>query len=382
MSRGISSRFASALRGSHRAVFRAKVCTTFQTGTNPTGTEISIAGGNVQSVANAMVRSTLSLITDESWPTSQGDLITPYGNEIFVERGIDFGNGVRELVGLGYYRIDTPEQQEAPDGLITITAPDRMAGIIDATFLAPRQFLATMSRGDLVTTLITEVYPTAVISWDDTVVRDAPIGRTMVVESDRAQCLQDLMTSLGKIGYWRYDGVFRIEEPPDITGPPAWTINAGEQGVLVSLSRSLTRQGAKNAWVVTGEAGDTAPPARGVAVDNNPLSPTYYYGRFGPVPGSFSSPFITTNAQAVTSAKALVRRNLGLPYQVDLTNIVNPGIEPYDVISVGYPIAGRSRSLKTETHVLDQVTIPLTIDAAQQLQTREQLQQLIQTQGD
>lgn len=379
--RAVSQRFLNTLQGSHKIVTRATVCETFQTGVTPTGTEITIDGGDVRSTANSAIRSTLSLITSEPWPTSQDDLITPYGNEIYVERGIDFGNGRREFVGLGYFRIDAPEQDEVPDGQITITAPDRMAGIIDAKFLAPRQFLSTMSRGDLVSTLITEVYPAAVISWDDTDVRDAPIGRTSIVESDRAQCLSDLVTSLGKVGYWRYDGVFRIESPPSITGTPAWTINAGQQGVMVSMSRSLTRQGVTNAWVSTGEAGDTAPPARGVAVDNNPNSPTYYYGKFGPVPGFFSSPFIVSNFQAVQSSISLLRKSLGLPYQVDLTNIVNPALEPYDVVQISYPESGRNRSLRSESHVLDQVTIPLLADTAQSLQTRQQLIQLIETQG-
>lgn len=380
--RPVSSRFLNTLKGSHKAVIRAKVCETFQTGTTPTGTEIGIVSGDVRSVATGMVRSTLSMVTSEPWPISQGSLLAPYGNEIYVERGIDFGNGVKEWVGLGYYRIDTPEQADVPDGTVQITAPDRMAGIIDATFLAPRQFIASMSRGDLVTLLITEVYPAAVISWDDTAVRDAPLGRATIVEQDRAGCLMDLVTSVGKIGYWRYDGVFRICDPPDITGPPAWTINAGDQGVMIGLDRSITRQGAKNAWVVTGEAGDTAPPARGVAVDNNPNSPTYYYGRFGPVPGYFSSPFITSSPQAISSAVSLLKKSLGLPYQVDVENIVNPAVEPFDVVSVGYPVAGRARSLRSETHVLDEVVIPLAVDASQSLKTREQLTQLIQTQED
>lgn len=380
--RAVSSRFLRTLPGSQTAVFRAKVCTTFQTGTTPTGTEITIAGGDVKCVTNAMVRSTLNLVTAEKWPTYQSDLITPYGNEIYVERGLSFGNSQREWVGLGYFRIDTPSQDTVPDGPITIAAPDRMQGIIDAQFLYPRQFLPTISRGDLVTTLITEVYPSAVISWDDAAVRDAPLGRSIIVEQDRAQCLMDLVTSLGKIGYWRYDGVFRIQSPPDITGTPSWKVNAGESGVLVGLSRGLTREGAKNAWVATGEAGDTTPPARGVAVDNNPLSPTYYYGPFGPVPGFFSSPFLTSNFQAATAAQGLLKKSLGLPYQIKLSNIVNPALEPYDVITVEYPASARNRSLQSEVHVIDEITIPLTIDQAQDISTRQQLVQLIGTDGD
>lgn len=379
--RGVSAKFLRTLSGSHKMVSRVKVCTTFQTGTTPIGTEISIGGGDVKSVAGGVIRSMLNLTTSERWPVNQDDLITPYGNELYVERGIDFGNGQKEWVGLGYFRLDTPEQADVPDGPIVITAPDRMQGIIDAKFLAPRQFLSGISRGSLVTTLITEVYPLAVISWDDAAVRDAPVGRSIIVEQDRAQCLMDLVTSLGKVGYWRYDGVFRIETPPSITGPASWKVNAGEDGVLVHMSRGLTRIGANNAWVCTGEAGDTTPPARGVAIDNNPLSPTYFYGKFGPVPAFFSSPFITTNALAAAAAQGLLKKSLGLPYQIKLSNIVNPALEPYDVLEVEYPDTGRNRSLQSEVHVIDDVTIPLVLDAAQDISTREQLVQLIETEG-
>lgn len=379
--RAVSAKFLRTLQGSHKMVARAKVCTTFQTGTTPTGTEISIVAGDVKSVADGMIRSTLNLTTAEPWPVSQSSLITPYGNEIYVERGIDFGNGQREWVGLGYFRIDTPEQSDVPDGAITITAPDRMQGIVDAQFLTPRQFQSGMSRGQLATTLITEVYPSATISWDDAGVRDAPIGRAIIVEQDRAQTLMDLVTSTGKIGYWRYDGVFRIETPPSITGPASWTVNAGTNGVLVHLSRSLSRAGAKNAWVATGEAGDTTPPARGVAVDNNPLSPTYYYGPFGPVPGFFSSPLLLNNSQAIGAARTLLKKSIGLPYQIQLSNIVNPALEPYDVIEVQYPDVGKNRSLRSEIHVVDAATIPLTLDQAQSVDTREQLVQLIESRG-
>lgn len=375
--RAVSTKFLATLRGSHLAVFRARVCTTFQSGTNPTGTEIAIVAGDVKSSATAAIRSTLSLTTTQGWPRLASDLLAPYGSEIFVERGIAYGNGQREYVGLGYYRIDTPEQDEAPDGDVAIAGSDRMAGIIDARFLAPRQFAATLTNGQLVTTLITEVYPAATISWDDTAVRDDTVDRTIITEDDRAGTLKDLVTSLGKIGYWRYDGVFRVATPPSVTGAAAFTIDAGTNGVMVGMSRGLTREGVFNAVVVTGEAGDTTPPARAVATNLDPTSPTYYLGPFGPVPMFYSSPFITTNAQATTAAQTLLRQQLGLPYQVDLTSIANPALEPYDVVCVKYPTASRSRSLRAETHVIDEITIPLVPTAPVALKTRQQQTELI-----
>jgi len=375
--RDVSDKFLGTLRGSHLAVSRARVCTTFQTGTNPTGTEIEIVDGDVRATATGTIRSTLSLTTSEGWPRLASDLLAPYGNEIYVERGIAYGNGQREFVGLGYYRIDTPEQDEAPDGVVAIAASDRMAGIVDARFLTPRQFAATLSRGDLVETLITEVYPSATISWDDTGVRDGLVGRTVITEDDRAGTLKEFVTSLGKVGYWRYDGVFRVETPPDITGAPAWTIDAGRDGVMVQMSRALTREGVYNAVVAVGEAGDTTAPARAVAVNDDPTSPTYYSGPFGPVPRFYSSPFLTTNAQALTAAQAILRQQLGIPYQVELATVANPALEPFDVIQVKYPKSSRSRTLRKETHVIDEVTIPLVPTSPVTLKTREQTAQIL-----
>jgi hypothetical protein len=386
--RPVSDRFLSTLRGSHLAVFRARVQDVFLVGTNPGGVEIPILGGDVKYSATAEIRSTLTLTTGRAepgselasvgWPTAADDTLAPYGHYIYVERGIAYGNGQREWVGLGYYRIDTIEQDEAPDGEIVITASDRNAGLRDGRFLTPQQFPSTWTNGDLVNQLIWGVYFWAgIIEWDDPDVRDDTINRTIVAEEDRLGTLRELLTSLGKIGYWDHEGRFQVKTPPSTTGAPSWTIDAGQNGVLVELSRSLTREGVYNAVVATGEAGDTAPPAYGVAYDLDPASPTYWEGGFGKVPTFYSSPFITTDAQAENAAATLLRQKLGLPYQVELASVPNPAIEPYDVLAVAYPDKARSRFLRTETHVVDEVTIPLALGEPVKLKTREQQTGLI-----
>lgn len=351
-------------------MFRARVCETFQTGNNPTGTEIRFTAGDVQSSATAQIRSTLQLTTPEPWPRDADGLLAPYGNELFVERGIDFGNGALEWVGLGYYRISNPEQDQTPNGPLDITAEDRMAGIIGARFLTPRQFPSSASRGQVVQSLITEVYPAAVIDWDDTGVRDAAIGRTIVAERDRYQTLHDLVTSLGKVGYFNHNGIFTVRTAATVTGTPSWTIDAGAQGVMVKMSRSITREGIYNVVVASGEATDTAPPAYAIVADLAATSPTRYGGPFGPVPRFYTSPFITSTAQARSAASVLLRKSLGLPYQVRLEAVPNPALEPDDVIEVRYP-AGAG-SLKTEVHIIDTVTIPLDVNAPISLTTRKQ----------
>lgn len=363
--RPVSDTFLSTVRGSHRMAVEARIVAAGSTGTNPTGTTVAIVGGDVQLDATADVRSTVDLSVDGTgrWPTAASDLLAPYGAEVWVRRGIAYGNGTTEWVSLGYHRIDTVEQDTPPNGPIRISAQDRMAGIIEARLLAPVQYPAATTYGDLLDALVTEVYPSAVIEWDDATDGDA-IGRQVIGEEDRYALLNDLVTSVGKVWYWDHRGHLVIATPPDPTDP-VFTVNAGAGGVLVALSRRLSRQGVYNAVVATGEAADTETPVRGLAVDDNPLSPTYWSGQFGKVPRFYSSPFITTEAQAQAAARSLLLTSLGLPYAVDLSAIPNPALEPGDAVRVVYP--GRD-----ETHVLDQITIPLTASSALTATTREQ----------
>lgn len=370
--RPVSARLLRTLRGSHKMTARARVCAAGQTGTNPAGTVVPILDGNVVTNATADVRGTLDLTTDGTgmWPTTAAALLAPYGNEVFVERGVEFGDGTTEWVSQGYFRIYSPEQDSVPDGPIRLDARDRMSGIIDARLLAPTQFASTLTRAQVVSSLVLDVYPWATIEWDDTAGTVA-IGRTMIAEDDRFAFLKDLITAAGKIAYWDYRGVLVIKSPPAVT-VPVFTVDQGDYGVLVDMSRDLSREGIYNGVVATGEGTDTAAPARGVAVDNNPNSPTFWGGAFGKVPRFYSSPFLTTNAQALAAASSLLQTSLGAPYNVDFTAVPHPGLEPYDPVVVAYPQKARSRSERTETHVLEQITLPLTAAGAMTSTTREQ----------
>lgn len=363
--RPVSDRFLSSLRGSHQAVTQAFVVAAGQTGTSPTGTELAVISGDVQLDAGADIRSTISLTVDGTgaFPDNAGDDLAPYGNELFVRRGLAFGGGRVEWVSLGYFRINSAEQDEAPDGPIRLAGQDRMGGIVKARLIAPRQYAATDTYGYVVTDLVQEVYPAAVIEWDDVTDTD-PLARTVIAEEDRFAFLDELVTGLGKIWYWDHRGHLVIKDVPD-PGDPVWDVDSGENGVLIGMGREISDEGVYNAVVVTGEALDTEAPPSAVAYDNNPDSPTYWDGDFGKVPRFYASSFITTEAQAQTTANAMLRSNLGVPYNVDFQSIVNPALEPWDPIAVRL---GR----RTETHVLSRLTVPLSPTAAMTAETREQ----------
>lgn len=361
--RPVSAGFLTAVRGSHHMAARARICAPGQTGTDPDGTEVPILAGDVQLDSTADIRSTLDLTTDGTgWTTRLDELITPYGNELFVERGIQFGDGSIEWVSLGYHRLYTVDQDQAPNGNLRISAKDRMSGLIDARLLFPIQFTIGTSVADIFDYLVLDVYPDADIEFDFDADTTALAGSSQIAEDDRFGFLADLVASLGKVWWWDYAGRLQIASPPD-PSTPVFDVLAGEGGVLVSQARSLSRDQVYNAVVATGETPGQDSSVRAVAVDANPNSPTYWDGPYGKVPKFYSSPFIATQQQAAAAAESMLRQSLGLPYSVDFTAVPNPALEPLDPVRV---------RVRGEIHVIEKLTIPLTAGEALQANTREQ----------
>ena len=370
--RPVSDAFLRTITGPHKMVAEARIVQPGQTGVDPDGVEIPILSGDVRLDASADVRSTVDLTTSGvgAWPSQPTDLITPYGPELWMRRGIEYGNGSREWVSLGYHRIYSVEQESAPDGPIRIAARDRMAGLIDARMLAPVQFSPNHTVRQFFDRLVLEVYPWAVIEYDF-LPEAIAVNRTIVVEEDRYGALLDMARSLGRVIYWDHAGKLQVRKPPDVA-TPAYEVSYGRNGVLVEMSRSLTRDGVYNAVVAYGEAPDDRPPVRAVARDMNPASPTYWYGPFGQVPRYYSSPLITTPEQAASAAAAMLARSIGLPYSVDFSMVPNPALEPLDRVRIRY------RDGST-IHVIQTLTVPLTAGGVMEATTREQTSVQIET---
>jgi hypothetical protein len=55
------------------------------------------------------------------WPTRRTSPLNVFGGmELFVEKGVVYGDGATEWVGLGYFRLNELDQQSAPRGPIAI----------------------------------------------------------------------------------------------------------------------------------------------------------------------------------------------------------------------------------------------------------------------
>lgn len=364
----------TGLRGSHTLASRCTLVAPGQTGTAPVGITIPgvsdlgrlpILTGDVTTDMTADVQSTLDLSTVYPWPSRPADPGTPYGQEIYVERGIEYGTGTQELVGLGYFRIDKVEQQSVPDGAIKITASDRMAMVRDARNTAPVQFGSGASVGSVIDYVVGQAVPGLVTVYDFSAYTTL-LGSDHVLDEDRLGFVQDLLAAYGKYGYFDYAGRFQVKSVPDLTKlSPVWEINSGADGVLVSMQRTISREAVYNIVVARGEPVGELSPVQAVVSDDDPNSPTWVGGPFGLVPTVYSSAFMTTVDQCERAAVAKLAKVTGLPYAVSLGSVPNPALEGWDVVAVSYP--GNS-----EVHVIDRITYGLAPGDSMGIDTRKQ----------
>lgn len=371
--RPVTQSFLNTVRGPHKAIFRARVCEPGKTGVDPVGTEIPLMSGDATFDVNSDINGTCDFKTNLGW-----EYIAPYGQEVFLERGVQYGNGVKEYVGLGYFRVNSVEQDRvrkgAPKvqgGLLRITGEDRKANLRDGRLLTPVVFGSGASVGSVIDFLVTDVMPSAITLYDSTnwpggTAYTTLLGADHVAETDRLKFIEELVAAYGKICYFDYAGRFVVKDAPTSTGASVFTVNAGLNGVLVSAVRAISRDSVYNAVVATGEPAGELPPVIGFAYDQTPGSPTYFGGGFGKVPRFYSSSFIVTSDQATRAATSILASSRGTPYTVSLGMVPNPALELWDVINVQYD------EELDENHIIDTLHVALAVDGAMAIDTRKQ----------
>ena len=332
----------------------------------------SVTAGTVTLDAKAETRgrAELTLVDDGRLglvPSVPSDRLAPYGREMWVKRGILYPDGASDLISLGKFRIDdTNVDSDAANLTIAISGMDRSKRISDAKFQEPYNVAAGTNVAEAILTIVQTVYPTVQTNF---VVTDVTTPKLIAEEqADRWRMCQEMATAAGMRLFFDGDGVLVLA--PEAFGDAVVTLAEGESGVLLTAGRSWSRQGSFNIVIATGEnTGETA-PSRGVAQDDNPLSPTYIHGAFGPVPYWYQSQFIRTDAQALQAAQTILDRELGTTQTVRLGTLVLPHLEPGDVAHIT-----RLRAGVDESHILDSLTIPLTHDGIMTGATRAKVVQ-------
>lgn len=364
--RPVSAAFLSSLTGSHPAPTRITAPDSYQSSLTPTGGRVtSSTGGAVIVDGTADVRSTLDVSVPDStlWPESSAAALAPYGQELFVERGIRFADGSVEWVGLGYYRVDSVEQDDAPRGGLRVTGSDRAATLVDSRLPRARSYSASTTLQDFLDDLVAEIYPSVVYDTDLTLGSDT-LGSRLVVEEGRWKAVLNLAKARSRVAFFDERGRLSIRPEPSATAT-VWTIAYGENGVLVSAARELSREGAINGVLASSESATDSTPVSALIVDGGALSPTLWGGPFGRIPQFFYSPLMTSQSAAAAAATTLLARKAGLPYRVTLGSVPNAALEPGDAITVRMGVG------QEEVHVIERVHVPLDVSTPQRLDTRQ-----------
>lgn len=362
--RPVSARFLDAVRSSHQIASRVEILSS--------GTVVATfpaVGGNVALDANAAIRGSadVTFVDDGTLgivPTDATDPLAPYGQEIRVSRGVRYPDGSEELVALGVFGIQDVDVSDTNEGVeIQVTGRDRAQKVIDARFEEPYQVAAGIDHNTALQAVIDAGVPGLTYDLADVA---ATTGQLLAAEQDdRWAFAQEMAKTRGYLLYFDGAGQVVTEIIAAPTGTSQADIIEGEGGVLLTAGRRWTRDGTFNRVIATGENTGVGTPVRGVATDDNPLSPTYYFGPFGKVPRFYTSSFITTAAQALDAAQGILNKELGTSQTVTFGAVVNPALEPNDIVKIT-----RQRAGIDENHVIDSLTVPLSATESMTGQTR------------
>ena len=323
---------------------------------------VPLAAGTVTANRGQRIRRSASVtVADESLaPSLPTDMLAPYGAELRLWRGVLLPDGRDELLPLGTFVIWTPQTSQPFNG-VKIVAYDRMKLVEQAGFLYPRN----LPPGSLIARirqLIVEAVPNATVAVDPTLT-DATVGWATYAagSSARSDALAACATALGAECYCDPMGVFVLQPIPDPYGPVDWLVGQGRG--LVTAARSMSRDGVYNIVVAQGQATGTDPaPISSPASDDDPWSPTYAGGvslltgqTFGQATYTYASPLLASDAQADLAAKSILRDVIGAQKTVQITGVVQPALEPGDVIGLDGAVV--------EQHLVESFTLDLSPEA-------------------
>lgn len=376
----VTDAFKEAIRQSHNIATRVEIFIE--------GSLVGLLyanGGSVSVDSRRNFRRTLSLSVvdpDRTLTPGQGattGLLTPYGTELAVYRGITYEDGSTELVPLGFFVVTQVEVQEDADGeALSVQAVDRSIRISRNKFLDPYQIAANTSLESALDQLLRNRwvdvdtdFPVTGVSLPKVVI-DAQSG------NDPWAAAVSIAEAFGYDLAFSPDGVARLQIIPDPTADdPDEVYQDGSEAVLITMTRTFDNSRSYNGVVVSSQGTATSVPVRAIAWDENPNSVTYRYGAFGQVPYFYESSLITTAEQAGQTALALLRKATGVAEAIAWSQIVNPAHDVLDVVRIqrssNIGTAGGSPTTPLDVVLLiDRLDIPLGAEGGMTATARAQ----------
>lgn len=364
----MSAALQAALITSHQVAIKAEV---YDNGLLQTTLEV--LGGSVTIDGSAVVRRTCTIsLTDEDGtltPSEASDLLAPFGNEIKLYRGATISDA-DDTVPIGVFGIEASNVSGQRGGLtIDITGSDRAAKVQRARWTSAYAIASATNYATAIHDLLTSRVSGLSFNFTTTSRTTPALVFGDSTQNDPWAAAQKLATDIGCELFFDADGVCVLRTIPDpSTASTAWTYAEGSTATILGVKRAMSREGVYNHVIVAGEPVDGTTPVRAEAYDDDPASPTYYLGDFGDVPYFYTSPLITSTAQAQDVANGLLRKVLGAVETVDVEIIPNPGHEASDIIQVTH-----ASTVTDDRFVLDRAEIPLSYADSMKVSGRRRL---------
>lgn len=324
--------------------------------------EINISEGTVQVDARSAVRRTcdITLITDREStnlvPDNDFDLLTPFGNELRLYRGVQYSDGTEEYVPLGVFVIIEVAINDTNDGVkIQLKGEDRSIRVARAKFTEPYQMVAGTLESSL-TALLKNRYPDIETAFPTTNVSITNIVLGTEQDNDPWKDAVEIAELVGFDLYFDQNGVARMNQFPTLDGSVVVaTFIEGSGTTVTSLNRTISTKSTFNGVIYTIEGTEVTTPIRVEVWDEDPASPTYRFGIFGEVPVFIETSLVATETEAVRAAISLLNIYVGSQEVINWESLVDPTLDAQDVVYV------KSNGSKVDRLVIiDSIDIPLT----------------------
>jgi hypothetical protein len=362
-----SAAFKSAIATDHVVVSKAEVWAGDQK-----LQEINVKSGTVTISSSAAVRRTcnLELVTNRTStnlvPDNDFDLLTPFGNELRLYRGVEYPSGTREYVPLGVFVITSVEIKDTNDGVsISMEGIDRSIRISRNKWTEAYQMVTGTLEASLADLLenryddVSYVFPVTNVTVNQVI-----LG--LENDNDPWRDAVEIAELVGYDLYFDANGVIQLTSFPSLDGSVVVaSFQEGAGTKVTSLDRTINTQDSYNGVIYTIEGTDVPTPIRVEVWDEDTTSPTYRFGVFGEVPIFVTTAVIATETEAIKAATSLLNTYIGAQESISWQGIVDPSLDVNDVVYV------KSNGAKVDRLViLDTLDIPLEPEATMTAKAR------------
>ena len=284
---------------------------------------VPVEDGSVSWDATQQVQGSLSLtvprvgaVESEDWrdwdPTDPTHPLACFGQVLHVSLTIE------SLIGGGWWTVQLGRflitSVEPGDSTVRVTGKSLLQRLEEDRLTEP---MAPDPAGSMASELRRLVGSRMGLIIDPAL-RDCPCP-SMVWGESRIDAVYEIAGAWPAVVREGGDGILYVSPPtPDPTSRPELRLSDGAEGTVVGVAASVSRDKIYNRVVARGQSSDQRSPSFQSVADQL-TGPMRVDGPYGVVPRFFSSPLITSVAQAKSTAEAMladaVRKKIKVPVQ-------------------------------------------------------------------